>query len=83
MIYNITFSNSSHSDFLKLPKDIQKRIIDKLTKVQIIPFRYFIRLKGRSDYKLRIGDYRLIADINKKENGIEITKIGPRKNIYK
>jgi mRNA interferase RelE/StbE len=65
-----------------LPKEIQKRIIQKLDKSKINPLKYFIRLKGRSDYKLRIGDYRVIADINRKELKIEITKIGHRKNIY-
>jgi len=35
------------------------------------------------DYKLRIGDYRAIADINRANNIIEITLIGHRKNVYK
>ena len=67
----------------KLPIDIQQRIINKLTIAQNNPFHYFIHLKGRPDYKLRIGDYRVIADINQKERTIEVTKVGHRKNIYK
>lgn len=47
------------------------------------PYRFFERLKGRKDYKLRVGDYRIIADINKTEKKIEVTLIGHRKNIYK
>ncbi|HLC65292.1 MAG TPA: type II toxin-antitoxin system RelE/ParE family toxin [Candidatus Nanoarchaeia archaeon] len=46
------------------------------------PFHFFERLEGRGDYKLRVGDYRVIADINQKERIIAVTLIGHRKNIY-
>ncbi|MBU4456351.1 MAG: hypothetical protein KKA65_02520 [Nanoarchaeota archaeon] len=44
------------------------------------PFHYFIRLKARTDYKIRISNYRVIADINNKT--IIITLIGHRKKVY-
>ena len=81
--YKIDFWKRAENDFLKLPKDIQLRITKKLTIAQEDPFLFFIHLKGRQDYKLRVGDYRVIADINQIERTIEITKAGHRKNIYK
>jgi len=80
--YKIDFWKKAENNFLKLPKDIQLRITKKLTIAQQDPFLFFIHLKGRQDYKLRVGDYRVIADINKIERKIEITKIGHRKNVY-
>lgn len=47
------------------------------------PHHFFERLVGRNDYKLRIGDYRVIADINDSSKRIEITLIGHRKKVYK
>ena len=47
-----------------------------------MPLRFFERLKGRIDFKLRVGDYRVIADINQDSKRIEITEIGHRKNVY-
>ncbi len=44
------------------------------------PYHFFERLKERKCYKLRIGDYRVIAGIN--EGRIGIVLIGHRKNIY-
>ena len=68
-------------DFLeKLPKEIRHRIFDKIISIKKNPLHYFERLKGRTDYKLRVGDYRVIADIN---NEIKITMIGHRRNVYK
>ena len=71
-------------DFLgTLPKSIYERIINKLESSSIDPFHYFIRLVERDDYKLRVGDYRVIADIDEFSRIIKVTKIGHRRNIYK
>lgn len=63
--------------------DVKTRIFRKIIESKTDPFRFFERLEGRDDYKLRVGDYRVIADINQKERRIEVTKIGHRRSIYK
>ena len=71
-------------DFLSgLGHDIRKRIFDKVISTKEDPFRYFERMAGRTDYKLRIGDYRVIADISREDMTIEVTIIGHRKNVYR
>ena len=47
------------------------------------PHRFYVRLVGRSEYKLRVGDYRVIADIEENSRVIIIRSLGPRKNIYR
>ena len=47
------------------------------------PLNYFDHLTERFECKLRIGNYRAIADINEKKKTITILIIGHRKNIYK
>ena len=81
--YTWILGKKATTDLEDLPKEIQKRIIEKIDKSKVNPFKYFIRLKERTDYKLRIGEYRIIADINTKELRIEVTRVGHRKHIYK
>ncbi len=83
MPYVWVFNKRATAELQKLPKEISARIVEKLDKSKIEPLRYFIKLTGRQDYKLKVGDYRVIADINQKELRIEVTKVGHRKNIYK
>ena len=66
----------------KSNKDLAKRIWNKIMSTKENPHRFFERLTGRTDYKLRIGDYRAIADIDDKNKKIEVTLIGHRKNVY-
>lgn len=82
-MYDIVYSNSARKSLKKLPKEKQKHIISVLERARIRPESHFERLVGEKVYKLRAGDYRIIADIYNKELVILVIKIGHRKNIYK
>ena len=83
MTFELIFDEEA-IDFLNdLPKEIKERIFTKIKNTKENPFHFFERLEQRTDYKLRIGDYRAIADIDESSNKIKITNIGHRKNIYK
>ncbi len=82
-MYEVIFDEEAISFLSGLPKELRKRIYDKIISTKSDPFRFFERLKGRKDFKLRIGDYRAIAYIKENPRIIEITLIGHRKNVYK
>ncbi len=81
-MYEITFDEQAIDFLEKLPNNIKQRIFNKIISTKENPFHFFIRLTEREDYKLRVGDYRVIADIDNKTNIINITLIGHRKNVY-
>ncbi|PIN75432.1 cytotoxic translational repressor of toxin-antitoxin stability system [Candidatus Woesearchaeota archaeon CG10_big_fil_rev_8_21_14_0_10_37_12] len=81
-MYEIIFSDNSKKQFQKLEKDVQSRIIKVLERSRIRPEHYFIRLVGDPGYKLRIGDYRVIADINGTILQILVIKVGHRRDVY-
>ena len=81
-MYEIEFTNKAKSQLKKLYKEIQQRIILVLERVKIRPEKFFKKLMGDKSYRLRVGDYRVIADINKNKLLILILKIGHRRSIY-
>lgn len=82
-MFEIVYADSAVKFLKKLPKKIQKHILSVLERARIRPESHFERLVGKKTYKLRAGDYRIIADIHKGELYILVIKIGHRKNIYK
>ena len=82
-MYALLFDPDTLAFLEKIDKGIAKRIWDKIQSTKENPLHYFERLTARGDYKLRIGDYRVIADIDNNVKTIEVTIIGHRKNIYK
>ena len=81
-MYEVVFDPEAIEFLEKSNKDSAKRIWNKIMSTKENPHRFFERLTGRTDYKLRIGDYRAIADIDDKNKKIEVTLIGHRKNVY-
>ncbi|MFT7615549.1 MAG: mRNA interferase RelE/StbE [Candidatus Woesearchaeota archaeon] len=82
-MYDLFYSQKAEKSLLKLPTQIQKRILAGLERARVRPQAHFERLVGMKVYKLRVGDYRIIADIHTGELRILVIEIGNRRNIYK
>ncbi|MBI2452001.1 type II toxin-antitoxin system RelE/ParE family toxin [Candidatus Pacearchaeota archaeon] len=82
-MYEIIFTDKAKRQFLKLEKKYQERIGAVLERIKIRPEHFVEKIVGDLGYKLRVGDYRLILDIDKNKLLILILKVGHRKNIYK
>ncbi len=81
-MYEIIFSDTASKQFNKLDKIMQERIIGALERIRIRPDNYITKLVGEIAYKLRVGDYRLLLDVEREKLLILVIKIGHRKNIY-
>ena len=61
---------------------IKKRIWNKLQECKSDPFRYLEPLIEIRGFKLRVGDYRVIIDVENEIKILYVLKVGPRKNVY-
>ena len=82
-MYRVIFDPAVIDFLSKLSQGLRERIYNKIASTKENPHRYFERLTGRKDYKLRVGDYRVIADINNSTKRIEVTLIDHRSRVYK
>ncbi len=82
-MYEVIFDEKAIESLEKLEHKIKERIFEKIISTKEKPFHYFERLTKRDEYKLRVGGYRVIADIDKTKKRIHVLAISHRKNIYK
>ncbi len=82
-MYEIVLSQNAENELKKLDKSVQYRIVAALERIRIRPESYVKKLVGETSYKLRVGDYRIIMDIDHSKLLILVIKVGHRKNIYK
>src|SRR3989339_406607 len=66
----------------KLDRAIQERILDSLERIRIRPEAYITKLVGDPSYKFRVGDYRILLDIDQERLILLVIKVGHRKNVY-
>ena len=81
-MYSVIYDDEALQNLEKLEKKIRKRIFEKIHSIKENPFHYFDRLTARDEFKLRVGDYRVIADINEQTKRISILFVDHRKNVY-
>ena len=80
-MYNLEWKEHSLRELEKLDGFMARRILKKVGELSENPFSKDIKkLKGSDDFRLRVGDYRIIFVIE--QNTIKILKVGHRKNIY-
>ncbi len=83
MTYQIIFSDLVFRQLKKVDRPIQERIIKALERIRIRPEEHIKKLVGDPGYRLRVGDHRVIMDIDKGNLYVLVLKVGHRKKIYK
>jgi mRNA interferase RelE/StbE len=83
MKYSLLYTHKAVKDIGKLDKSVKDRIGQTLLRYKENPLYYAESLKDSSlgSYRFRIGDYRVVFDIE--GNDIIILRVGDRKEIYK
>jgi len=82
-MYGIFFTEPARKKLKKLERSMQLRIISCLERIRIRPERYVKKLVNYPYYRLRVGEYRVILDIQKDKLIILVITLGHRKSIYK
>lgn len=85
MSYSVNYEPEAIDDLEQLTQSMRVRIFNKIEWLkhnfdQISPLPLTGNLSGF--YKLRIGDYRVIYEFDKKDQIIYINRIGHRREIY-
>jgi mRNA-degrading endonuclease RelE of RelBE toxin-antitoxin system len=68
--------------FATLSDSVQRRLIEKIQElVQRLSSFPNQRLQGRSEYKLRVGDYRIVYLFDLERNEISLVTVGHRSRV--
>jgi mRNA interferase RelE/StbE len=70
--------------FFSLPSDVQARIQDRIDGLGLnLPTFAHYRMTASEDYRLRIGDYRVIYDFDPASNILYLWNLGHRRSVYR
>jgi mRNA interferase RelE/StbE len=81
--YRLVYTQRAVRDISRLDAGVKKRIGTTLLRFKDNPLQYAENLTDPElgGYRFRIGDYRVIFDIEK--NDIVVLRVGHRKEIYR
>lgn len=84
MSYSITILRKAQKALANLPANSYGRVRDSIRELGNKPRPDGCRkLVGRSGWRIRIGDYRVIYEVDDQQKTVTILSIGHRRDIYK
>ena len=82
MNYEVQFSSQAKKFIKNLDKKESIRILDKFKEISRDPFRYIEHYEGEG-YKLRVGDYRALIDVDFKDKIVFVRVLDKRGRVYR
>ncbi len=84
-MYEILLASQAERDLKRLAAQEFHRIIPEIKALADMPRPAGCRklVGSRSDYRIRIGDYRVIYEVDDKDNKVRIMRIRHRRDIYR
>jgi mRNA interferase RelE/StbE len=85
MAYSVIYQGPAEAALRKLPREIQVRILRKVDQLAANPFPPGTeKLSGATElWRIRIGDYRVVYTVERKELVVLVLKVGHRREVYR
>jgi mRNA interferase RelE/StbE len=82
--YRVEFAPLARRQIKKLPREVQKRIIERVEELASNPRPAGVKklASGENLYRVRVGEYRAVYQIRDRELIVVIVKVGHRREVY-
>ena len=82
MAFDILWSDSARRQLKKLDRTVARRVFERVGELREDPLRHIQKLVNSPYYRLRVGDYRVIMDVQRGALRILVLKVGHRGSVY-
>jgi len=84
MTFDVSYSNRSKKFLRKADKVIVKRVIEKIEKLRKAPIIHDTKTVEGSKglFRVRVGDYRILYEVDYRNNLLGIIKIDKKPRVY-
>lgn len=84
-MYELRYTREAARAMARLPRTLRGRIERRLVKVAEAPERArgVVRLEARPGYRLRVGEWRVIFEVDRGALIVLVLRVAPRGEVYK
>ena len=85
-MYKIVIKKEAAKSLNRIPRNVAKLIQEKLEAIAANPYAAHSnakKLQGRDGYRLRVGDWHIIYEIQNDELVILVLRIAPHGEVYR
>ena len=83
-MYLIEFTHHADKALAKLPRNVRELVMNKIEGLARDPFgaANVKQLVGQQGWRLRVGDWRVIYDVQQKRLVVRVLRVAPRGGVY-
>ena len=83
--FNLRWRTSTKKDLRKIPRDMVPRIVAEVEKLADEPLPHGSEKLTGSErtYRIRVGDYRVVYELLRDANIVEIQRVRHRRDVYR
>jgi len=84
-VYEILLERNAERDLKKLPKDMFDRVLLGIKSLAQNPKPHRVRkiVGSKNGWRIRIGDYRVIYEVDEEGRAVKIMRIRHRREAYR
>jgi mRNA interferase RelE/StbE len=84
MSYTISILRRAQKELAQLPSGAYERVRDAIRALAQDPRPLgCLKLTGREGWRIRVGDYRVIYELDDKQRVVIILHVGHRRDVYR
>ena len=84
-MFRIEYSRDALKSLLRMPANTARLIrtkVERLAADPLEPNNNVKRLRGIDAFRLRVGDWRIVYEVDRRTIVIAVIRIGPRGSVY-
>ena len=84
MTFDVEFTPAAHKEINKLDKSVRPRLYAAIELLQQNPFPpAAVRLTNRSEFRIRVGDYRILYEVEDQKLISVVVRVAHRSVVYR
>ncbi|MDQ3638960.1 MAG: type II toxin-antitoxin system RelE/ParE family toxin [Actinomycetota bacterium] len=84
MSYSLSIPRSVNKRMERLPAEVYDRLDSAILALADEPRPAgCVKLKGREDWRIRVGDYRIVYGIDDEQRIVEVLNVAHRRDVYR
>ena len=86
MMHSVAWLKNAMQVMARLPRNLAARVVEKIEEVAADPYGdnpNVKKLKGREGYRPRVGDWRIIYDLDHGRRRVTVLVVGSRGQVYR
>ncbi|MBX3027854.1 type II toxin-antitoxin system RelE/ParE family toxin [bacterium] len=85
-MHEVVLAAQAERDLMRLPAAVFRRVVGAVRSLAATPRPPGARKlqgSGRDDYRLRVGDYRVLYEVDDRGRTVRILRVRPRREAYR